>query len=129
LGDAAPKVEPPILMRKAGRPRVNRRRAYDEPPNEKKARSCSKYKKTGHNSRNCAGGEVGSNPKRRRARTEVDAVNFTTTNLAAGQATGTRKRGRPSKTTSFASSSHFTSSTTADVGASTSQFTASTSGA
>ncbi|KAI3945092.1 hypothetical protein MKW92_007672 [Papaver armeniacum] len=46
-------INSPILMRKPGRPRVNRRRSYDEPKTEKKPRACSKCKQTGHNKTTC----------------------------------------------------------------------------
>ncbi|KAI3930427.1 hypothetical protein MKW92_014135, partial [Papaver armeniacum] len=86
-------INAPILMRKPGRPRVNRRRSYDEPQTEKKPRACSKCKQTGHNKTTCGGGAVGSNPKAKRLRTEVDGQTFTSINYNHGQSsTGKRKK-------------------------------------
>ncbi|XP_026435789.1 uncharacterized protein LOC113333574 [Papaver somniferum] len=86
-------INPPILMRKPGRPRVNRRRSYDEPQTEKKPRACSKCKQTGHNKTTRGGGAVGSNPKAKRLRTEVDGQTFTSINYVRGQSsTGKRKK-------------------------------------
>ncbi|KAI3837984.1 hypothetical protein MKW92_038631 [Papaver armeniacum] len=78
-------INAPILMRKPGRPRVNRRRSYDEPQIEKKPRACSKCKQTGHNKTTCGGGAVGSNPKVKRLRTEVYGQTFTSINYNHGQ--------------------------------------------
>lgn len=79
-------------MRKPGRPRVNRRRSYDESQSKKKPRSCSKCKQTGHNKTTCGGGAVGLNPKAKRLRTEVDGQTFTSINYNHGQSrTGKRK--------------------------------------
>ncbi|XP_026458270.1 uncharacterized protein LOC113358799 isoform X2 [Papaver somniferum] len=85
-------INAPILMRKPGRPRVNRRRSYDESQSKKKPRSCSKCKQTGHNKTTCGGGAVGLNPKAKRLRTEVDGQTFTSINYNHGQSrTGKRK--------------------------------------
>ncbi|KAK1362904.1 hypothetical protein POM88_038465 [Heracleum sosnowskyi] len=62
----------PLLIRKPGRPRKNRRNAYDETLPEKKPRCCTKCKQPGHNKTTCGGGPIGSNTKRKRIRVEVD---------------------------------------------------------
>ncbi|KAI3934773.1 hypothetical protein MKW92_044562 [Papaver armeniacum] len=70
-------LEPAIKIRKSGRPRVKRRRAWDEPKAPTKAYSCSRCKSTGHNKSTCQGGDVGKNPKAKRQRTQVDGATFT----------------------------------------------------
>ncbi|KAK1355514.1 MULE domain-containing protein [Heracleum sosnowskyi] len=65
-------IVPPLLIRKPGRPRKNRKKAYDETLPEKKPRCCSKCKQPGHNKTTCGGGPIGSNTKRKRIRVEVD---------------------------------------------------------
>ncbi|KAI3926720.1 hypothetical protein MKW92_013184 [Papaver armeniacum] len=70
-------LESAIKIRKSGRPRVKRRRAWDEPKVPTKVYSCSRCKSTGHNKTTCQGGDVGKNPKYKRQRTQVDAATFT----------------------------------------------------
>ncbi|XP_026459510.1 uncharacterized protein LOC113360190 [Papaver somniferum] len=70
-------LESAIKIRKSGRPRVKRRRAWDEPKAPTKAYSCSGCKSTGHNKSTCEVGDVGKNPKAKRQRTQVDGVTFT----------------------------------------------------
>ncbi|KAK1390978.1 hypothetical protein POM88_019156 [Heracleum sosnowskyi] len=65
-------IVPHLLIRKPGRPRKNRRKAYDETLPEKKPRCCSKCKQPGHNKTTCGGGLIGSNTKRKMIRVEVD---------------------------------------------------------
>ncbi|KAK1375240.1 MULE domain-containing protein [Heracleum sosnowskyi] len=65
-------IVPPLLIRKQGRPRKNRRKAYDETLHEKKPRCCSKCKQPGHNKTTCGGGPIGSNSTKKRIRLEVD---------------------------------------------------------
>ncbi|XP_026458938.1 uncharacterized protein LOC113359538 [Papaver somniferum] len=55
-----------IKIRKSGRPRVKRRRAWDEPKVPTKVYSCSRCKLTSHNKTTCKGGDVGKNPKAKR---------------------------------------------------------------
>ncbi|KAI3968588.1 hypothetical protein MKW92_039137, partial [Papaver armeniacum] len=70
-------LESSIKIGKSGRPRVKRRRAWDEPKAPTKAYSCSRCKSTGHNKSTCQGGDVGRNPKAKRQRTQVDGATFT----------------------------------------------------
>ncbi|XP_026459275.1 uncharacterized protein LOC113359930 [Papaver somniferum] len=70
-------LESAIKIRKSGRPRVKKRRAWDEPKVPTKVYSCSRCKSTGHNKTTCQGGDVGKNPKAKRQRTQVNGVIFT----------------------------------------------------
>ncbi|RZC75107.1 hypothetical protein C5167_050595 [Papaver somniferum] len=68
------------------------RRGHDEPPAEKKARTCSRCKLPGHNVKTCQGGAVGSNPKKKRARTEVDGETQQLTSYNQGECSTGRMR-------------------------------------
>ncbi|XP_026458501.1 uncharacterized protein LOC113359017 [Papaver somniferum] len=70
-------LESAIKIRKSGRPRVKRRRAWDEPKAPTKAYSCSRCKSTGPNKSTCQGGDVGKNTKAKRRRTQVNGATFT----------------------------------------------------
>ncbi|KAI3883855.1 hypothetical protein MKW92_032972 [Papaver armeniacum] len=76
-------LESAIKIRKSGRPRVKRRRAWDEPKVPTKVYSCSRCKSTSHNKTTCQGGDVGKNPKSKRQRTQVDVATFTSFNRPA----------------------------------------------
>ncbi|KAI3876857.1 hypothetical protein MKW92_047779, partial [Papaver armeniacum] len=69
-------IVPPLLIRKPGRPRKNRRKTYNETLSEKKVRCCSKCKLPGHNKTTCPGGAIGSNPKRKRSTSEEGGLTF-----------------------------------------------------
>ncbi|KAI3962349.1 hypothetical protein MKX01_005351 [Papaver californicum] len=64
-------INPPIDMRKPGRPTKKGKRALDEVYTERKQRTCRRYKNTRHNIRTCKGAEVGSNQEKKRQRTIV----------------------------------------------------------
>ncbi|XP_026428962.1 uncharacterized protein LOC113324901 [Papaver somniferum] len=78
-------LESSIKIRKLGRTRVKRRRAWDEPKVPTKVYSCSRCKSTGHNKTTCQGGDVGNNPKAKRQRTQVDGATFTSFDRPAPQ--------------------------------------------
>ncbi|XP_026378442.1 uncharacterized protein LOC113272862 [Papaver somniferum] len=69
-------IVPPLLIRKPGRPRKNRRKAYNETLFEKKVRCCSKCKLPGHNKTTCPGGAIGSNTKRNGSTSEEGGLAF-----------------------------------------------------
>ncbi|MCL7050067.1 hypothetical protein MKW94_010655, partial [Papaver nudicaule] len=98
------KMNPPIKTRKIGRPRVNRRRAYDEPVTEKKNRRCSTCKSSGHYKSTCAGGDVAANTKGKRPRAEVDGTDYSCTNLDSSQASKVRGNSRKTMKTGGESS-------------------------
>lgn len=58
-------INPPIDMRKPGRPCKKRKREHDELHSEKVVGTCKRCKMPGHNRRTCAGAPVGSNPKQK----------------------------------------------------------------
>ncbi|MCL7021718.1 hypothetical protein MKW94_025861, partial [Papaver nudicaule] len=107
--------KPPPLRREPGRPTQNRKRR------------CSRCGGTKHNAATCKGGEVGSNPKKKKARVECDVngSSFTTTVSAPKKmSTGIKirrtrfdKQTTPKKSKSAASSS---STTVAKTGATSS---------
>ncbi|XP_026413357.1 uncharacterized protein LOC113309160 [Papaver somniferum] len=117
------KIKPPHLLREPGRPCVNRKRSWTEMNPEKKARHCRKCGGSRHNSRTCKGGEVGSNPKGKKARVEceVNGSSFTTTTSKPKKIpTGTKiRRSRASdsgkKTTSRTASSSETVKKTTSI--------------
>ncbi|XP_026440041.1 uncharacterized protein LOC113338860 isoform X2 [Papaver somniferum] len=74
-------LQPALKIRKTGRPRVKRRRAWDEPKTQSRTYSCSICGSNGHNKSTCAGGDVGQNPKEKRPRTQVDGATFTSRHL------------------------------------------------
>ncbi|KAI3871461.1 hypothetical protein MKW92_010511, partial [Papaver armeniacum] len=76
-------LQPAIKIKKTGRPRVKRRRAWDEPKTESMTYSCSICGSNGHNKSTCAGGDVGQNPKAKRPRTQVDGATFTSSQIPA----------------------------------------------
>ncbi|MCL7023030.1 hypothetical protein MKW94_008313, partial [Papaver nudicaule] len=92
-------IVPPLLVRKPGRPRRNRRKAYDETISEKKARCCSICKPPGHNKTTCAGGAVGSN-SRKRTRAEANGHTSQAQSSQAGSSGGTMPASKkPKKST------------------------------
>ncbi|KAI3835272.1 hypothetical protein MKW98_020388 [Papaver atlanticum] len=76
--EAKTKIIHPELLRDPGRPCVNRKRSWTEMDSQKKPRCCTRCCGPNHNKSTCKGGEVGSNPKKRGARTEcqVDGESF-----------------------------------------------------
>ncbi|XP_026396224.1 uncharacterized protein LOC113290849 [Papaver somniferum] len=78
-------LESAIKIRKSGRPRVKRRRAWDEPKVPTKVYSCTRCKSTCHKKITCQGGDVGKNPKAKRQRTQVDGATFTSFDRPAPQ--------------------------------------------
>ncbi|MCL7038558.1 hypothetical protein MKW94_003664, partial [Papaver nudicaule] len=109
--------KPPPLRREPGRLCQNRKRSWDEMDSTlaKKPRRCSTCGGTKHNAATCKGGEVGSNPKKKKVRVECDVngSSFTTTVSAPKKIpTGTKirrtrfeKQTTPKKSKSAASSS------------------------
>ncbi|XP_026459869.1 uncharacterized protein LOC113360587 [Papaver somniferum] len=85
-------LESAIKIRKSGRPRVKRRRSWDEPKAPTKAYSCSRCKSTGHNKTTCQGGDVGKNPKSKRQRTQVDGATFTSFDRPAASTSKAKKK-------------------------------------
>ncbi|MCL7040268.1 hypothetical protein MKW94_015969 [Papaver nudicaule] len=81
-------IVPPLLIRKQGRPRRNKRKAYDETISEKKARCCSRCKLPGHNETTCAGGAIGLH-SRTRMITEANGHTSQAQSLQAGISDGT----------------------------------------
>ncbi|XP_026436564.1 uncharacterized protein LOC113334549 [Papaver somniferum] len=65
-------IDPPVIIRKTGRPRKKRIPFYDEAGSVKKMRKCKKCGVYGHYAVTCGGGEVGKNPKENKPRTCVD---------------------------------------------------------
>ncbi|KAI3874968.1 hypothetical protein MKW98_019541 [Papaver atlanticum] len=61
----------PIRLRDPGRPCVRRKKSWMEKNKQTKPRHCSTCGSGDHNSRTCQGGPVGSNPKKKRVRTEI----------------------------------------------------------
>ncbi|KAI3907512.1 hypothetical protein MKW92_032210 [Papaver armeniacum] len=92
-------LESAIKIMKSGRPRVKRKRAWDEPKAPTKAYSCSRCKSTGHNKSTCQGGDVGKNPKAKRQRTQVDGATFTSFDRP-GASTSKAKKKQSSQPTS-----------------------------
>ncbi|XP_026452014.1 uncharacterized protein LOC113352409 [Papaver somniferum] len=62
-------INPPVIIRKTGRPRKKRIPSYDEAGSVKKMRKWKKCGVYGHYAITCAGGEVGKNPKGEKPRT------------------------------------------------------------
>ncbi|XP_026415797.1 uncharacterized protein LOC113311162 [Papaver somniferum] len=71
-------INPPVIIRKTGRPRKKRIPSYDEAGSVKKMRKCKKCGVYGHYAITCAGGEVGKNPKGEKPRTCVDGSTSST---------------------------------------------------
>ncbi|KAI3970160.1 hypothetical protein MKW92_039904 [Papaver armeniacum] len=76
-------LQPTLKIKKIGRPRVKRRRAWDEPKILSRTYSCGICGSNGHNRSTCAGGDVGQNPKAKRPRTQVDGATFTSSQTPA----------------------------------------------
>ncbi|XP_026428399.1 uncharacterized protein LOC113324294 [Papaver somniferum] len=55
-------INPPVIIRKTGRPRKKRIPSYDEAGSVKKMRKCKKCGVYGHYAVTCSDGEVGKNP-------------------------------------------------------------------
>lgn len=72
-------INPPIDMRKPGRPCKKRKRGHDELHSEKVVRTYKRCKMPGHNRKTCGGAPVGSNPKTKRQRTMVEGGSHKTT--------------------------------------------------
>ncbi|KAI3864433.1 hypothetical protein MKX03_019281, partial [Papaver bracteatum] len=129
------KIKPPYLLREPGRPCFNRKRSWTEMNPEKKARSWTEmnpeikarhFRKCGglrHNNRTCKGGEVGSNPKRKKDRfeCEVSGSSFTTTTSKAKKMPpGTRiRRSRASDSSKNTTSRTASSSSSETISKST----------
>ncbi|RZC54820.1 hypothetical protein C5167_013670 [Papaver somniferum] len=75
---AKTKIRHPVLLREPCRPSVNRKWSGTEMDKHKKPRCCTRCDGENHNISTCQGGAVGSNPKKKGARTEcqVDGVSF-----------------------------------------------------
>ncbi|KAI3994143.1 hypothetical protein MKX01_012400 [Papaver californicum] len=71
-------MRPPVDIKIPGIPYKKRKIGHDEYYTEKKVRSSTRCKHTGHNKRTCGGAHVGSNPKGKRQRTIVDGGSHTT---------------------------------------------------
>ncbi|XP_026399786.1 uncharacterized protein LOC113295674 [Papaver somniferum] len=71
-------INPPVIIRKTGRPRKKRIPSYDEAGSVKKMRKCKKCGVYGHYAITCAGGEVGKNQKGEKPRTCVDGSTSST---------------------------------------------------
>ncbi|XP_026417243.1 uncharacterized protein LOC113312721 [Papaver somniferum] len=71
-------INPPVIIRKTGRPRKKRIPSYDEAGSVKKMKKCKKCGVYGHYAITCAGGEVGKNPKGEKPRTCVDGSTSST---------------------------------------------------
>ncbi|XP_026396282.1 uncharacterized protein LOC113290912 [Papaver somniferum] len=78
--------------KKTGRPRVKRRRAYDEPPPQPRVCKCRRCGIGGHNSKGCSGGAVGQNSKAPRQRTQVDGETLTSFDKPAATSSRSKKR-------------------------------------
>ncbi|XP_026434324.1 uncharacterized protein LOC113331896 [Papaver somniferum] len=70
-------INPPVIIRKTGRPRKKRIPSYDEDGSVKKMRKCKKCGIYGQYAVTCGGGEVGKNPKGNKPRTCVDGSTST----------------------------------------------------
>ncbi|XP_026419175.1 uncharacterized protein LOC113315075 [Papaver somniferum] len=80
-------IQPPVNIRKTGRLRGKKIRAYDEPESSgKKTRKYKRCKEPSHYEKTCAGGAVGSNPK---VRTCVDGDTYTA--FKSGQSNRNKK--------------------------------------
>ncbi|XP_026396521.1 uncharacterized protein LOC113291170 [Papaver somniferum] len=89
-------LQPALKIRKTGRPRVKRRRAWDEPKTQSMTHYCGICGSNGHNRSTCECGDVGQNLKAKRPRTQVDGANFTSSQTPApisakGKATKNQK--------------------------------------
>ncbi|XP_026451216.1 uncharacterized protein LOC113351450 [Papaver somniferum] len=71
-------INPPVFIRKTGRPRKKRIPSYDEAGSVKKMRKCKKCGVYGHYAVTCGGGEVRKNPKENKPITCVDGSTSST---------------------------------------------------